>query len=154
MDTNQHCCPNCAGQQIALKKMLYYQGTSDHSGSYSGSFGGYISGGHWMGGTQGGGYSGINQTRLASLLSPPRRKSTSLIRVNSILGRIIYGWCYLGIIILVGKISPIISFVVAGIGVFKYLNASRYNTTVYPKLYRQWEKEWFCLSCGSAWTYE
>jgi|GEM_PF-2967176 len=182
MDTNQHCCPNCGGQQIALKKMLYYQGTSNTSGSYSGSYGG----GSWgydsdwntytgyNVGSQSGNYASVSQTTLAEYVGPPQRSRVTLLRllwryflrliliyvVIAILSSIIHKLLLSNLIEqkqMLNFLDPMARFGFLAIpiyAIFIFIKATIYNNITYPKLYRQWEKEWFCLSCGSAWTYE
>jgi|GEM_PF-1529505 len=157
-----YCCPTCNSQEIQKVSVAYSAGTITTTSKSTGTAVGFA-GGKMIPVLSSSTSSGVQQTHLASTLSPPEKNNVAGTVVGCGLGSgcmffvaeiafaLIAEWLFGSrpsdaMTIAAGVFATIICLV-GLIAVVK----SQYNenTNVWPKKYREWDLKWICLRCGS-----
>ena len=145
----QIVCPNCQGDKIARKEMIYKSGTNvvGHERQSIGLFG--IDGGWSVGSI--GGSSSTHSTKLAQQCAPPAKESK---RFNKFL-------IFLGIITVMflapQPANDWLKFAVLLLGILFIYLGIRSNKTIekeFEEACGKWKKQWVCLKCGRVWIQE
>ena len=146
MSENVFECPYCQSENIQSYNIAYASGFSNVSGVTTGV-------GVGMSGRVGVGVGntvGTQQTVLSMMATPPKKKSTTSLFIMGTLG-IYFG---LGLVLLVSGLSKSNWSLLLYIGAYAILiyaihRRTVWNRTVYPQLWRDWERTYICLRCGN-----
>lgn len=135
-------CPKCESENTQRLEVAFHSGTQNIS-TTSNTAGVGFSGGRI--GVAGGvtTTSGQTQSTLAAACAPPAKKPAGK-RGVLIFGSVLIAICGLNI----HWIFFVFSLVGIGFMWRAWLSNSKYNTEVWPELYKHWSESWVCHKCG------
>jgi hypothetical protein len=137
---NPYRCDQCGTATIVAAPVLYQQGTSAYSGTFS---------------------SGTSQSYFAQAIAPPCMRG--YLRPLVIWGPatlILFVWTIVGFSSIVEhptatalRANSVATFlflflVSLSVMLFNFRKIARYNREIYPRLHRNWEHTYICKRCG------
>jgi hypothetical protein len=132
-------CPNCRSTDLKKIPLVYAAGVHDTRGRI---FGWLLGNGLWLGR-----YRGTSQSRLSTMLSPPRKLPYGLPIALWLLG-----FFPLMVFVVRGKLSWTMGLI-ASVYLFLLpalpIAAFAYNSFVYRRKYAAWERTFVCQRCGT-----
>jgi hypothetical protein len=138
-------CGRCGSDQTQRFALVYRAGaqqirTSSHSAPY-----------YSMASVMGVGgvvteTSGIASSLLAETTAPPEESSYALaaLLLLSAAALVAIGRHWDQDVLIVG------GAILFALGLYSALRSYRYNTRIWPDLYRDWQRRWICLRCGNT----
>jgi hypothetical protein len=146
-------CPDCGSDNWQRVEVAYKLGTSEQSGTavLAGDAGLNV-----------GAMSGTSRTRFAEHIAPPPRHPATLAKLFLFLGGVVIlgGWFVMALTAedplraadhdnaqkaLVGGVCLV------ALSILFFVMASKYNSTVWRRLMREWREHLVCLKCGCIW---
>lgn len=127
-----YACTGCGSEQSRKLSVVHAGGLSEvntRTGGVGVGLGGIGVGSARTRGTQ--------QTALSQTAAPPEKKSVSI-------------WLWLLLLMSIGgmQTNPALWVVIAlGIGAYIW-HVMQYNRSVFPKLFREWDRKYMCDRCG------
>jgi len=136
-------CPKCKSENTQKLSAIVATGTS-HSTSHSvGAAGGTV-GGQAAFGTTSSTTNTVTRSALAQKLSAPAKKKTILV---------IVGFAFLALIVW-GMFGKFLGLLAAGgvgyLGFIIYTKNVAYNTAVWPGLFEEWDRSFYCHRCETV----
>lgn len=137
-------CSKCNSENTQRIEVIYSHGSNYIKTRDSSTGIGFIRGGVGFG-VRNGTTQVIPPSRLAQVVSPPKKKTFKLP-----IFLIVIGLFLLSSPAGLNKLLGGVCFMLVAFFVYKM---ERYNSSVFPKLYLIWQNSWLCNKCGEIYYY-
>ena len=135
-------CSNCHSDNITRLSLIFNRGTAHTTARTTGFVGG-LAGGGGFGGLAGSTTRGVTQSTSAMHASPPAKMQYRLWPAAFVVSII-----FLASAIHASAAYGFMDLALCGLSAWRFTIIRKFNTTVWPSQYAEWEKAYQCERCG------